>query len=63
MSARIENLKETEITSTLSYLQCLEFKIKEWLEEDEQKLIKRGLDNIMDDTDEISLNLRKKNII
>ena len=25
--------------------------------------IKRGLDNIMDDTDEISLNLRKKNII
>jgi hypothetical protein len=25
--------------------------------------IKRGLDNIIDDTDEISLNLRKKNII
>ena len=25
--------------------------------------IKRGLDNIMDDTDEISLNLRKKNIM
>ena len=25
--------------------------------------IRRGLDNIMDDTDEISLNLRKKNIL
>jgi hypothetical protein len=34
------------------------------LEKDKEvNQIKRGLDNIIDDTDEISLNLRKKNII